>query len=42
MGTFLRENWLFIVLPIVLVMVGLAALVLFGGESGSKFIYNLF
>jgi hypothetical protein len=42
MGDFLRENWLYIVLPIVIVMLGLAALVVFGDDSASNFIYNIF
>jgi len=42
MGDFLRENWLYIVLPIGLVLVGLVALVLFGDDSASNFIYNIF
>ena len=40
---FLRENWLYIVLPIALVVIGLVALFLFGGGSdASPFIYNIF
>jgi hypothetical protein len=43
MMLFLRENWLYIVLPIVLVVLGLGALFLFGGGSeASPFIYNIF
>ena len=42
MGTFLRENWLYIVLPIGLVMLGLVVLVVFGDDSTSNFIYNIF
>jgi hypothetical protein len=43
MGTFLRENWIYIVAPIVLVIVLLGALYLFGGGSeASPFIYNIF
>lgn len=41
MGDFLRENWLYIVLPLGLVLVGLACLVLFGDDSASNFIYHL-
>src|SRR5262249_60168615 len=40
---FLRENWIYIVAPIVLVIVLLGALYLFGGGSeASPFIYNIF
>lgn len=39
---FLRENWLYIVLPIALVLLGLVALVVFGDDSASNFIYNIF
>lgn len=39
---FLRENWLYIVLPIAIVVVGLVALVVFGDDSASNFIYNIF
>jgi hypothetical protein len=43
MKRFLRENWLYIVLPIVLVVLGLGALFLFtGGSEASPFIYNIF
>lgn len=42
MGRFLRENWIFIVAPLVLVLIGLLALVLFGDDSPSGFIYNIF
>jgi hypothetical protein len=43
MGTFLRENWLYIVAPVVIVVVLLGALAIFsGGGEGSPFIYNIF
>jgi hypothetical protein len=43
MGTFLRENWLYIVAPVVIVLVLLGVLVIWGGGGeGSPFIYNLF
>ena len=42
MGDFLRENWLYIVLPIGLVLVGLVALALFGSDAAENFIYNTF
>jgi len=43
MGSFLRENWLWIVTPIVLVLVGLVALILLSdGGVDAPFIYNIF
>jgi VIT1/CCC1 family predicted Fe2+/Mn2+ transporter len=44
MGNFLRENWLYIVAPVVIVVVLLGALAIFtgGGGEGSPFIYNIF
>jgi len=43
MGNFLRENWLYIVAPVVIVVVLLGALaILSGGGEGSPFIYNIF
>jgi len=43
MGRFLRENWLYIVAPVVIVIVLLGALWVFSGDSeGSPFIYNIF
>ncbi|HEV8113969.1 MAG TPA: DUF5989 family protein [Planctomycetota bacterium] len=42
MKRFLRENWLYVVAPIVIVMVLLGALVIFGGSEASPFIYNIF
>jgi hypothetical protein len=43
MGNFLRENWLYIVAPVVIVIVLLGALAIFsGGSEGSPFIYNIF
>ena len=39
--SFLRENWLYIVVPLAIVFVLLLALILFGDDSPSKFIYNL-
>ena len=44
MGKFLRENWIWIVVPIVVVLVGLLILIKFmSGDSGnaSPFDYNL-
>jgi len=41
MGKFLRENWIWIAAPIVLV-VGLVAVVIYVGSQGdSPFIYNI-
>ncbi len=38
MGKFFKDNWLYIVLPIVLVALAVAALVFFGqGEGGGSF-----
>jgi hypothetical protein len=42
MGSFLRENWLYVVLPIGLVILGLAALCVFGGSDCSPIIYPIF
>lgn len=42
MRNFLRENWLYIVAPLVLILIGLGALILFGDDSASPFIYNIF
>lgn len=42
MRNFLRENWLYIVAPLALVLLGLGALILFGDDSTSPFVYNIF
>lgn len=44
MGNFLRENWLWIVTPLVLVLGGLAFMVWFmgGDDTSAPFIYNIF
>ena len=42
MRSFLRENWLYIVIPIAIVLLGLGALILLGDDSPSPFIYNIF
>jgi hypothetical protein len=43
MKRFLRENWIYIVAPIVIVIVLLGALYFIGGGSeSSPFIYNIF
>jgi len=44
MGQFLRENWLWIVVPIVLVLGGLFAFVFFGGsgDAVNPFDYPVF
>jgi uncharacterized protein DUF5989 len=42
MGTFLRNNWLWIVAPIVLVFVLMVIVILLGGgDDASPFVYNL-
>jgi hypothetical protein len=43
MARFLRENWLYIVVPIVVVIAAVAVLlVLSEGDSGATFTYDLF
>lgn len=42
MRRFLRENWLYVVLPVALVILGLAALWILGGSDSSPFIYPIF
>ena len=42
MRQFLRENWIYIVAPVVIVLVGLGLLIAFSDESVSPFIYNIF
>jgi len=42
MKNFLSENWPYIVAPLVLVLVLLLALILFGDDSSSPFLYNIF
>ena len=43
MKRFLRENWIYIVAPIVIVIVLLGALYFIGGgNEASPFIYNIF
>jgi hypothetical protein len=42
MKSFLRENWIFIVAPLVLVLVGLVVLIAFSDDAPSNFIYNIF
>ena len=42
MQQFLRENWLYIVAPLVLVLIGLGLLALFSDDKSSPFIYNIF
>ena len=39
---FLRENWLYIVAPFVLILVALVLLFVLGGDSPSGFLYNIF
>ncbi|MEY2786420.1 MAG: hypothetical protein RL277_2632 [Planctomycetota bacterium] len=40
--SFLRENWLYILAPVLLVLALLVALYLFAGGESSEMIYNLF
>jgi len=43
MGSFLRENWIWIVAPIVLVAILVVVLLLMGGGGDdSPFVYNIF
>jgi hypothetical protein len=42
MGSFLRENWIWIVAPIALVVVLVVAVVVIGGGDSSPFVYNIF
>jgi hypothetical protein len=43
MGNFLRENWLYIVAPLALILVGLTVFIVFFSDStSSNFIYNIF
>ena len=43
MGKFLKENWLWIVAPIVIVLVLFVAIIAMqGGDDTSPFIYNIF
>lgn len=42
MKQFLRENWLYIVAPLALVLILLIALIVFGDDSASPFLYNIF
>ena len=39
---FLRENWLFIAGPFVLIVLALLVLFILGGDSPSGFLYNIF
>ena len=39
---FLRENWIYIVAPFVLIVAALILLACFGGEGSSGFLYNIF
>lgn len=42
MKQFLRENWLYIVAPLALVLILLVALIVFGDDSTAPFFYNIF
>ena len=39
---FLRDNWLFIAGPFVLIVLALLVLFILGGDSPSGFLYNIF
>ena len=41
MGRFLRENWIYIVAPVVIVIVILGVVVILSPDDGSPFSYNL-
>jgi hypothetical protein len=41
MKSFLRENWIWIVAPIVIVLVLFAVLIALGGGDDSTFIYKI-
>lgn len=43
MGKFWRENWLWIVTPVVLILLALAAVIVLGGDDpNARFDYNIF
>ena len=42
MKSFLRENWIWIVAPIVIVLVLFAVLIAMGGGDDSPFTYRIF
>lgn len=42
MKDFLRENWLYIVAPLVIVLVGIVAMMIWWGGPESHFTYNVF
>ncbi len=43
MSNFLRENWLYIVAPLALILVGLTVFIVFFSDgTSSNFIYNIF
>lgn len=42
MSSFLRENWLYIVAPLAIILIVLAVVLLTGDDSSSPFIYNIF
>jgi len=43
MGKFIRENWLWIVAPIVIVLVLFVAIIMMSGEGDtSPFVYQIF
>ncbi|HJP03241.1 MAG TPA: hypothetical protein QF764_15875 [Planctomycetota bacterium] len=44
MGSFLRENWIWIVSPIVIVLLGLCWMIWMGGsgDGDTPFLYNIY
>lgn len=42
MKAFLRENWVYIVAPLVIVIVGIVLLVIFGGGPEGNFTYPIY
>lgn len=41
LSAFLRENWLYLVGPLVVILIGLVLLAILGDDSPSNFLYNL-
>jgi hypothetical protein len=42
MKEFLRENWLYIVAPLVIVMIGIVVILILSNGSESSFTYNVY
>lgn len=40
--SFLRENWIYIVAPLVVVLLGIAVILILSNGSESPFTYNIF